>query len=233
MKMSMTTRKNASVKALQSYLAQAKKQNAQALLEWLIACNTNAKRGATFDQHDILALYDHNGDAEGASKACHLYDHKGNRFQYIVVKLHQIDGWMPNVGMEHKKCTGNQMVDEINCWNEFAERPESDLLCPILKYFTSKSDKVSPTSETMVRNVIIIAQRAEKVGNASYACQKAEEMNAEKGYKGESAERRFRKLETFSKAMGWRDAMRNRGNSGVVFDYAKGCYKAVFIDYAL
>ena len=40
-------------------------------------------------------------------------------------------------------------------------------------------------------------------------------------------------LKDMAKRMEWRDVEWNPGNSGVIFDYAQGCYKAVFIDYAL
>lgn len=232
--MTMTTRKNLSVKALQSHLATVKKWDKQALLEWQMACNTNAKRGPVWNQYDIIDSYDRNGDnADGCSKAVHLYDHKGNKFKDIVIKRHQQYGWLPNANAEHDKCTGNQLIDEINCWLEFQELPESDYLCPILKYFTSKSDKVDATSETMLNNVIIIAQRAVHVNNLKRCCEYAEEMNEYSGFNGDDAEKRYEKMKAFARKQGWRDAVGNSGNSGVIFDYNQNCYKAVFIDYAL
>lgn len=231
--MAITTRKNPTVKAVQSRMAKEKKTDIQIRIEWEIACNTNNQRGHVYDQSEIHELYSRdNWKAEcGATKTCHTVCHTGKEFKYIVVKRHQTHGYLPE--LRNKKATGNQLIDEINCWLEYAELPEADLLCPILKYFTSKSDKVTATSETMQHNVVIIAQKAVKVGTASRMCRKAEEMNREYGYKGESAESRYRKLEKLSESKNWRDAMYNGGNSGVIFDYAKGCYKAVFIDYAL
>lgn len=231
--MATTTRKNATTKAIQSAMAKAKKHNPQAFIEWEIACNTNSARGHIYDQSEMLNLYNQIGQHQGASKATHTRCHNGNAFDYIVVKRHKKDGWMPNVHGEHAKCTGNQLVDEINCWLEFAERPEADYLCPILKYFTSKSDKVTSTSQTMQNNVVIISQKAVYVDDAQDACRYAEKMNRENGYNGTPARERFHQLEKFSTRQGWRDAMYNGGNSGVIFDYAQGCYKAVFIDYAL
>ena len=231
----LTTRKNQSVKALQSILAKGKKRNALVMLEWLIACNTNNERGHVYDQHELNELYarDNWSASHGATKTVHKRAHTGEKFEHIVIKRHQTGGYCPSVRREHEKCTGNQLIDEINCWVEFAERPESDLLCPILKYFTSKSDKVTATSETMQRNVLIIAQKAVYVGTARNACEVAEDMNANSGLRGELADSRYGKLKALSERQGWRDAMHNGGNSGVIFDYAKGCYKAVFIDYAL
>lgn len=228
-------KKNATAKALQATMAKDKKRSNRALLEWEMACNTNNKRGHVYDQHEILKLYARDSwECEhGASKTVHLENHFGRGFKYIVVKRHKTGGYIPNVHGEHAKCTGNQLLDEIACWQEFAETEYSDLLCPILKYFTSKSDKVEATSETMQHNVIIIAQKAVYVSDASGACRKAEKLNAENGYKGESANARYEKLAKMSEKQGWRDAMFNGGNSGVIFDYNANCYKAVFIDYAL
>ena len=214
-----TIKKNESVKALTKMLSKANR------VEWEIACNTNYNRGKVYDQWELLKAFDRNrGDGHGATKTVHLLD-------YIVVKRHQRGGYIPEI--RNASGTGNQLIDEAKCYERYAMLPEADLLCPVLKYFTSKSDKVSATSETMQHNVLIVAQKAVKVGDADYACRKAEQMNKEHGYKGERAASRYAKLEAFSKSQNWRDAMYNGGNSGVIFDYAKNCYKAVFIDYAL
>ena len=234
--MALTSRKNSTVKAIQAKMASEKKYSDAIRYEWEMACNTNVNRGNVYKQEYILSHYsreeDYNKPA-GASKVCHLENEYGYDFQYIVIKRMLEDGWMPNVNREHNKCTGNQLVDEINCWLEYQEKEESDLLCPILKYFTSKSDKVTATSDKMCNNIVIIAQRAVYVSNASRACIKAQELNNQYGFNGEDCLERLKKLEAMSKKNGWRDALNNRGNSGVIFDYSKNCYKAVFIDYAL
>jgi hypothetical protein len=62
---------------------------------------------------------------------------------------------------------------------------------------------------------------------------KAEELNMASGFRGEEAHDRYEKLKALSDSQNWRDALRNPGNSGVIFDYSRNCYKAVFIDYAL
>lgn len=232
--MATTTRKNLSVKALQAHMAKAKKKNARAFREWELSCNTNKERGNVPTQDELMKEFSRRfGDAEGATKVCHLHDSNGERFEYIVLKRHKPHGYVPSVSNEHDKCTGNQLLDEIDCWVEFAERPEADYLCPILKYFTSKSDKVTPTSATMQRNIIIIAQKAVFVGDAEDACKKAMRLNAEYGLHGTDANERYDQLAKFAKSQNWRDAMYNGGNSGVIFDYHQNCYKAVFIDYAL
>lgn len=85
----------------------------------------------------------------------------------------------------------------------------------------------------MQHNIIIIAQKAVYVDDARGACRYAEELNNANGLNGEDRTTRYEKLKTMSREQGWRDAMHNPGNSGVIFDYSKNCYKAVFIDYAL
>ena len=181
-----------------------------------------------------MNYYDRQGqNLDGCSKAVHTETHRGRKFKNIVIKRHQYNGWLPNANAEHDKCTGNQLIDEINCWLEFQELPESDYLCPILKYFTSKSDKVDATSETMLNNVIIIAQKAENIGNLWSACIDAEHLNKSYGYEFQDAEERYEEMKDFARKQGWRDAVGNGANSGVIFDHSQKRYKAVFIDYAL
>lgn len=214
-----TIKKNESVKAFTSHLSKNNRK------EWEMACNTNPNRGKVYDQWELLNMFDRDcGDANGASKTVHILDD-------LVVKRHQTCGYIPE--RRNARGTGNQLIDEAKFYEAVALLPEADLLCPVLKYFTSKSDKVAATSEKMQHNVVIIAQKAVRIGSASYACRKAEELNNRYGHKGESASDRFRKLEKLSASQNWRDAIHNGGNSGVIFDYAKGCYKAVFVDYAL
>ena len=214
-----TIKKNESVRAFTKWLSKHCRK------EWEIAANTNPNRGIVADQWWFLQEFDRNhGDGRGATKTVHLLD-------YIVVKRHQKYGYIPEI--RNASGTGNQLIDEAKCYERYAMLPEADLLCPVIKYFTSKSDQVTATSETMQRNVVIVAQKAVKIGDAEYACRKAEQLNREHGYHGEDYAYRYAKLEAFSKSQNWRDALYNPGNSGVIFDYAKGCYKAVFIDYAL
>lgn len=230
--MSMAIRSAAS-KALQSAMAKAKKSNDQAKIEWEMSCNTSNQRGHVWDQSELKNLYsrDDFSAGRGATKTCHLKCHNNNDFEYIVVKRHQTYGYIDehqfNPDFYH---TGNQLVDEIRCWEKFAKTAESDYLCPILKYFTSKSDQVTATSETMQDNVLIIAQKAVYVSSLKQACMKAAELNGESI---ESAKNRYYEMKKFADDQGWRDAVGNNGNSGVIIDYSTNEFKAVFIDYAL
>lgn len=209
-----TITKNSQMKAFSKHMS---KNNRKV---WEMVFNTNPERGKVFDQWELNAMFDRYGEnTDGASKAVHL-------FETVAIKRMQYNAYIPH---DEHSC-GNQGIDEINCFIKYKDTEYSDLLCPIFKYFTSKSDKVTATSETMMNNLVYIAQRAKAVGTAWEMCQKAYEMN---GYKGETPDERYQKMKAFSRKNHWRDAIYNGGNSGVIYDYERKCYKAVFIDYAL
>lgn len=164
----------------------------------------------------------------GATKRTHLSHPDGWEMQFFVVKRYRHDGWD-----FHGEGTGNQLIDEINCWLKLHDTADADFLCPIFKYETAKSDKCKSLSDTMKERICIVAQKAVWVDDLEGACMVAERRNKEEGYVGTSARVRKTQLEDMAKRMGWRDVRYNPGNSGVIFDYSQGCYKAVFIDYAL
>lgn len=216
----MAQKLNKQGKALKSYLAKAKKFDKIALFNYELAFQTNGERGKTYDQHEINEMYSRHVDFNnecGATKVTHLEE-------YVVVK---------RAKMHASKGLGNQLIDEIEAYKKLYGTQDEDLICPILKWFTSKSDKVSKNSETMFNNVVIIAQKAVYVSNARNCCQEAEYLNKVNGFIGEDGASRYAKLKILSDRQGWWDAMNNGGNSGVIFDYSTNCYKAVFIDYAL
>lgn len=230
-----TSRKNSSVKALQTAASKAATLgDALARLEHNIFAYT-AKDDPSrpgrhnWSQEELEAEFSRKyGGHCGATKRTHTEAPDGTPFKYIVVKRYKWHGhefWGEGCG--------NQLIDEIECWNRLAETPDADYLCPILKYFTAKSDKCKPLSDKMKERVIIIAQKAVYVDNLKGACLNAEERNRREGYNGTSARVRIQQLNDFADEMGWRDVQYNCGNSGVIFDYSQNCYKAVFIDYAL
>ena len=233
-----TATRNECAKALVSFMANAKDRDDQIKLEWEMSANTKGatekepNRPKPWSQKDFCSHYsrdDWRKGRQGATKTCHVECHNGNEFKCIVVKRHQTNGYIDehanNPDYFH---TGNQLIDEIRCWERFAKLPESDFLCPILKYFTCKSDKVAAISEKMQERIVIVAQKAVYVSNAEMCCIKAAELNGETEYYT-----RYNDMKNFAHEMHWRDALRNPGNAGVIFDYNEKRYKAVFIDYAL
>lgn len=220
---------NSSVKAFKSFMAKQKKVNDHMKIEYEIAFQTSNDRGHVYGQKELKELYSRNSyEGEcGATKVTHKKCHDGEPFKYIVVKRFRKGGYL------FASESGNQLIAEIDFWEKYAKEDDADFLCPMLKWFKSKSDKVDKDSPKMQDNVIIISQRALYVDDCKTCCDIAERLNDQEGYTGEPSRYRYSRLREFSSRNGWRDCLRNPGNSGVIFDYEKQCYKAVFIDYAL
>lgn len=253
----LTSRKNASVKSLSTACFDRVKryekrygvgsvQYQHALFEYELAVRSSDSKPDAFGMVKYHCMPIGGGDADtdsvtinsifsrrrgghtGATKRTHTHHPDGWEMRFFVVKRYRHDGWDFN----GEGC-GNQLIDEINCWVKLSDTADADFLCPIFKYETAKSDKCRSLSETMKDRVCIIAQKAVWVDDLYGACREAERRNRENGYHGISANSRVAQLEDMARRMGWRDVKHNPGNSGVIFDYAQGCYKAVFIDYAL
>lgn len=229
--MATTTRKNQTVKALQTRLNAIRKDKVinpvlrqQYMFEYIISCSTDNELVPHDLQQVLLDTFDRWGQHCGATKATHTEHPDGWEFHEIVIKRIRKDACVR---------LGNQGKFEARTWEHFATTPDADLLCPVLRWFGSKSDKVLENSELDRKNLVMICQKARKTGNAKEMCYKAEQMNREQGYHGESARTRLTKLEALANRQGWWDVLYNGGNSGVIFDYHSNCYKAVFIDYAL
>lgn len=229
----MICTKNATVKALQSHLAGIKKIDTRAAREWSMTFNTKGPtaeepcRPKVYGQTEAKRDFDRWGQHCGASKAVHTIDSTGEAFQYICIKRIKRGAWLPDEG------SGNQLHDEVEAWERFANTAEADYLCPCLKSFETKSDHNNPRTAKALDNIVVIAQKAITVCVLSEACRQAEVMNKRGGYVFIPAKEREESMLTFAHKMGWWDVRNNAGNSGVIFDYDKNCFKAVFIDYAL
>lgn len=226
--MAKTTTTNASVKAIITHLNNERLNgNVKALIQYKMV-SSNMRVGVV-NHTEFKKFYSRShGDGSGATKVTHTHYHdengKGFEFTDIVVKRlkSNLCSWL-----------GNQGIKEIRMWEKLAETPDSDYLCPILKYFTSKSDKVTEMSETMLNNVVIVAQKATDIGDIEDACKAAERLNRKYGYRGETAKEREKAILTMVRKNNIHDVIGHGGNSGVVFDYHRNCYKAVLIDYGL
>lgn len=244
----LTSRKNTSVKSISAacfdkvelfahLYGTESVQYKKALFEYELAVRSSDSRPDRFGVvkyrnmpfSEICDLFSRRrGGHCGATKRTHTCHPDGWELEFFVVKRYRHDGWD-----FHGEGTGNQLIDEIRCWLKLQETDDADLLCPILKYETAKSDKCKSLSDTMKERVCIVAQKAEYVSDMVDACRDAERRNRQDGYRGTPALERIEQLENLAKRMGWRDVRFNSGNSGVIFDHAQKCWKAVFIDYAL
>lgn len=219
---------NASIKAMISEMSERKATESNIMYEYRIA-STNTRIGV-IGQAELKRDYARSGDASGASKATHLYSKNGDAFEYIVIK--RMSRW-------YNTDLGNQCDGEIRKYEQLFGTEAEDFICPIVKAYTTKSNHNSPKGRKGIDNIVIVAQRAVYISNLYNACVKAEAMNnAETArhinlFECEDADTRFNRLKAWADSEGMWDCVRNPGNSGVIYDYARKCYKAVFIDYAL
>ena len=219
----------ASVKAMINEMSTLKNTSNSIMHEYRIA-STNTRIGV-IGQAELKAMYDRYGESSGCSKATHLHNVvNGDAFHYIVVK---------RMKKHCIKWLKNQAHAEIEMFDICYQNNDTDCICPIVKSYETKSDHNNPESDKAYENIIIIAQKAVYVSNAKNACIKAEELNAIETERHidytncEDAGTRYKKLEAWSNKYDMNDCLSNGGNTGVIYDYAKHCYKAVFIDYAL
>lgn len=244
----LTSRSNPTVKALSSAvyanvqrIARLYGENSpayrKALFEYELAVRSSDSRpdkNGVVKYHnmpfsDICGLFSRKvGGHCGATKRTHTHHPDGWELEFFVVKRYKYHGCdFAGHG------SGNQLIDEIKCWLKLQSTDDADFLCPIFKFETAKSDNCKALSDTMKERVCIIAQKAVDVSDLAGACEIAYRRNKAKGIPAEDPAARRNAMLKFAERMGWWDVRHNPGNSGVVFDHAKGCYKAVFIDYAL
>lgn len=238
----MINRKQVAVnRAFQSFLAS--QRDAQSIKEYNMCCATrNYGIREVWDKDRIDAEFPRLSSWEcmlkdipcGASKMTYVLEH-------IVVKRMHKDCWDAHENWE----LSNQCDSEIRCWNALCRTDEADFLCPILKSFTLPGGNDDYTqgynpnyrseSEKAIDYVVVIAQRAVKIGRMEDMCKEAYKRNVEAGIPNtESADERYDALYDFGvDTMGWRDVHRNPGNCGVIYDYHQKKYKAVIVDYAL
>lgn len=198
------------------------------MYEYRIA-STNTRIGV-IGQRELKRDYARIGDASGASKATHLKSKTGVPFEYIVIK--RMSRW-------YHEGLGNQCDGEVRKYEQLFGTEAEDFICPIIKAYTTKSDHNAPNGCKGIDNIVIVAQKALFISNLRLACRKAERMNGEETerhinlFNCEDAETRYERLKAWADSNGMWDCVGNGGNSGVIYDYAKQCYKAVFVDYAL
>ena len=187
--------------------------------EWEIAINTNNQRGKVYTQEELLQMYPANdGDASGASKTCYILNN-------IVIKRQRKNSC---------GCFGNQVAQEIECFVNANDKLK-DILCPILAYYKVKSDKVNNEDKKAYEKYLIISQKAIYIDDFQTCCEKAFQMNIDKGYKNNFADynEMYNELAKVLKKNGINDWQGHTGNSGIIFDYENNYYKAVLVDYGL
>ena len=203
--------------------------------EYGIAFQTNKNRGFYYSQEKLLSLYNENNyDAHGCSKMTYLHSaENGFSFKHIVIKRMRKD-FVPAYRLRGDNPNNNQCAEELKMFLTL-EKEESkyfDLLNPILRYDTVKSDHNDTEGKKALEKTLLVCLKAFDISDWEDACKRAEELNNMYGLKGESYSSRYYKGEDFAYTYNLDDVICNRKNSGVIYDPIKNCYKAVFIDYA-
>lgn len=203
--------------------------------EYGIAYQTNKNRGFYYSQEKLLSLYNENNyDDNGASKMTYLHSaENGFTFEYIVIKRMRKD-FYPASMLRGDNPNNNQCAEELKMFLTL-EKENSiyfDLLNPILRYDTVKSDHNNSEGKKALEKTLLVVYKAQYISDFYDACKKAEILNCKYGFIGEEYEKRYNKGKEFAKAFDLADIIYNTGNSGVIFDPVNHCYKAVFIDYA-
>ena len=235
------TTKNATVKAIISYLDFMRKNEQLSdyerniYLEQYKMVSSNMRVGV-YGHKEMKQRFSRDprlADGNGATKVTHLHNWEYDSIGQLVKTFEFTDIVVKRVKTNLVKFFGNQALKEIECFEKYYDTELIDYVCPILKYFTSKSDKVTEMSETMLNNVVIISQKAVFIGDIEDACNKAEHLNYINNLIGTDAFTREKELVAMAKKFNIHDVIGHDGNSGVVYDYNKKCYKAVFVDYGL
>jgi hypothetical protein len=203
--------------------------------EYGIAFQTNKNRGYYYSQETLLNLYNENNyDANGASKMTYLHSaENGFNFHYIVIKRMRKD-FYPASMLRGDNPNNNQCAEELKMFLTL-EKENSiyfDLLNPILRYDTVKSDHNNSEGKKALEKTLLVCLKAFDIGDWEDACRSAEDLNRANGLKGESYISRYAKGKEFANTFNLADIVYNTGNSGVIYDAVNNCYKAVFIDYA-
>lgn len=250
----MKAKVNALVKGISGMIKSDKSDVARFEHDLAYASNTKTQR--VFSGRAIRTIYDRYIDelecefiSCGYSKKtfCCVPKQDGTQgweeSKYIVIKRMNppTPSWWTGEPEERLVDGKNQLVQEIRCWERFADMPESDMLCPILKWGFQQGDKFPEGCAKVCDTVYIVAYKACFVGDLKEACVWAERQNNDKGYHGTPARDRLEEIRKFSDDQGWWDVWNggfergsgNSGNCGVIFDPIQNCYKAVIIDYAL
>lgn len=231
----MYMKKDDNVKAMVNEMSKRAKTDMRIRYEYTLA-GTNQRVGVA-NQEDIINEYPRNyRGAHGASKivfteATKTENRDSFEFEYVVIKrmkAHCLD-WL-----------GNQVFAEADTYSRLVADNDTDCVCPVIKYFGTKSDKHPDRDDAkQMDNAVIIAQKASNIGSMEEACETAQFMNANEHERYinqltcESSEVRYEKLKRWATRHELNDVINHPENCGVIYDYAKRCYKAVIIDYAL
>ena len=124
----------------------------------------------------------------------------------------------------------NQVKNQVEFWNKIALTADADYFNPVLSYGLHRGDRLYKNDNRYIDKSFIVSQRAELFSTID-ECIKNMFIFNKTPFNGRDITNHKRRLEAVAKRNNIKDVKSN--NVGLIFDYNKGEYKTVFIDYAL
>ena len=210
--MTKTTRKNSTVKAFQTMLANIEKTDGYYIRveRQMIGAVSNRGENLTCEQ---------------VKDYCIRYLHIiGRGLSKIAYGMNDI------VICFNSRNITNQVKNQVEFWNKIALTDDAEYFNPVLSYGLHRGDKLYKDDNRYIDESFIVSQKADVFDTIEECIRKMFIYN-QVAFDGRSVVNYKRKLEAVAKRYGIKDI--HEGNIGLIFDYSKSEYKTVFIDYAI
>ena len=217
--MTKTTRKNLTVKAFQTFLADYEKQFS-ATAEYirmerkLIGAVNN--RGENLNCEAVKEYCEKylNILGAGASKIAYGTGHLAICF----------------IKSDYVYALGNQIALQVKAWERIALTDEARYFNPVLSYGLHRGDKLNSRDERYLNKSFIVSQRAEFYGGIREAIIQSHKLNHIQ-YTPDTITAYYDAMMTAADKFNIGDL--HCSNVGVIFDYNTNQYRAVITDYGL
>ena len=210
--MTKTTRKNQTVKAFQTMLANIEKTDGYYI---------------RIERQMIGAV-----NNRGENLTCEQVKEYCNRYLHIIGRgLSKIAYGMDNIVIcFNSKNIINQVKNQVEFWSKIALTDDAEYFNPVLSYGLHRGDKLYKNDNRYIDKSFIVSQKAE-VFETIEECIRNMFIFNKTAFDGRDVANYKRRLEAVAKRNNIADVKSN--NVGLIFDYSKGEYKTVFIDYAI
>lgn len=216
--MTKTTRKNITVKALQTHLASLEKSliNHDDIRteRRLIGAINNRGENLSCDAVKWYCESYLNVLGKGATKIAYGTQHLAICF----------------IRDDYSLGLGNQIALQVKAWEQIALSDEAKYFNPILSYGLHRGDKLSDTDTRYLNKSFIVSQRASFYGSIKEAIINAYKLNHNK-YTMDMVNEYHKKMMEAARKYNIGDL--HSENIGVIFDYSVSEYRAVITDYGL
>lgn len=214
--MTKTTRKNQTVKAFQTMLSIEEKKY------------KNTDGAYIRVERQMIGAISNRGEnltCEQVKDYCHRY------LQIIGKGVSKVAYGMDDIVIcfNNKNIT-NQIKNQVELWNRIALTADAVYFSPVLSYGLHRGNKLYKNDNRYIDKSFIVSQKAELFPTID-ECIKQMFIYNQAAFNGRDVANYKRRLEAVAKRYNITDI--HNGNIGLIYDYSKGEYKAVFIDYAI